>query len=166
MAASPTAMESQDKWSPTDGQGDTMGPSGSTEAENGASLPADAGQSSENPEFIRDSSVGGVSGGSKGDASYREKQVKVLRVYSSLVCLNGVCHAPWTHFCIFRFAFHFSTGSRGWSRLLLLMLFYSYTRFPYISTGVYFLPSSRTRSMLAVFRNIHAKRTSKVVLEK
>jgi hypothetical protein len=84
MAASPNATDSQDKWGPVDGQGDTMGPSGSVEAENGAPLPPDAGQGSENPEFTRDSSVGGVSGGSKGDASYREKQVKVLRVFSSL----------------------------------------------------------------------------------
>jgi hypothetical protein len=82
MAASPTVMDSQDKWSPADGQGDTMGPSGGADAENGA---PDAGQGSENPDFTRGSSVGGVSGASKGDASYREKQVKVLRVSSSLV---------------------------------------------------------------------------------
>jgi hypothetical protein len=98
MAASPTTVDSQDKWGPADGQGDTMGPSGNADADNGAPLSADAGQGSENPDFTRGSSVGGVSGGSKGDASFREKQVKVLRVSSSLVCMNGVWHAPWTCF--------------------------------------------------------------------
>ena len=107
MAASPSAMDSQDKWGPADDQDDTMVPSGNADAENGAPLPADAGQSSENPDFTRDSSVGGVSGGSKGDASYREKQVKVLRVSSSLVRMNGVCHTPWTRFCVFVSCFTF-----------------------------------------------------------
>lgn len=132
MAASPTAMDTQDKWGPSDGQGDTMGPSGSADAENGVPLSADAGQSSENPDFTRGSSVGGVSGGSKGDASYREKQVKVLRVSSSLVRMMEYWHAPRTCLC---FAFHFSAGLRGWSRLLLLVLFYSYACFLCNATG-------------------------------
>jgi len=130
MAASPTAMDSQDKRGPADDQGDAMG--SSADAENGAPLSADAGQGSENPDFIRDSSIGGVSGGSKGDASYREKQVKVLRVSSSLVRMNGAVMRRGPVVCAFRFAFHFSTG---WSWLLLLLLFYSYARFPYNSTG-------------------------------
>lgn len=90
MAASPTAMDTQDKWSPADAQGtDTMGPAGSADSVNGA--PAD-GQGAENPDFTRGSSV---SGGSKADASFREKQVKVLRVSSCLSeWILGMCCQP------------------------------------------------------------------------
>jgi hypothetical protein len=134
MAASPTVMDSQDKWGPTDGQGDTMGPSGNADAENGAPLLADAGQGSDNPDFTRGSSVGGVSGGSKGDASFREKQVKVLRVSSSLVRYEWSLACAVDLFLCLLFRVSLSTGLRGWFRLLLLLLFYSYACFLYTST--------------------------------
>lgn len=106
MAASPTAMDTQEKWGPPDGQGgDTMGPDGSTDVANGA--PNDAGQGSENPDFTRGSSVGGVSGGSKADASFREKQVKVLRVPSCLSRINGFWHAASTYFLCLSFSFFY-----------------------------------------------------------
>lgn len=79
MAASPSAMDTQDKWSTAEAQGaETMGPVGNVDSANGA--PVD-GQGDENPDFTRGSSVGG---GSKADSSFREKQVKVLSVRLSL----------------------------------------------------------------------------------
>jgi len=79
MAASPTAMDADDKWGPPDDQGpDSMDSQDGPDAANGA-LPAETEQGQQNPDFTRGSSVGGGSGGSRADASYREKQVKVLR---------------------------------------------------------------------------------------
>lgn len=80
MAASPDAMDVIEKWGPPNDQGaDSMGPEDRADGTNGASLPADSEQGPQNPNFTRGSSTGAVSGVSKGDAPYREKQVKVLR---------------------------------------------------------------------------------------
>lgn len=85
MAASPVAMDGvppQENWGPSDDQG--MGPAGGdTEASNGGPNPVDdrlTSDDAQNSGYPRGSSVGDVSlSGSKNDAGYREKQVKVLR---------------------------------------------------------------------------------------
>jgi hypothetical protein len=85
MAASPVAMDGgppQESWPPSDDQG--MGPAGGdTEISNGGPNLVDDGlngDDAQNSGYPRGSSVGDVSlSGSKNDAGYREKQVKVLR---------------------------------------------------------------------------------------
>jgi hypothetical protein len=84
MAASPIPIDGvppQENWGPPDDQ--NMGPTGETEGSNSGPNPADdhlAGDGAENSGYPRGSSVGDVSlSGSKNDAGYREKQVKVLR---------------------------------------------------------------------------------------
>lgn len=172
MAASVIAPDEQtpDSWAPQDDQ--AMGPVGSTEPGNGASLPADdrnAGQDSENRDYPRGSSVGDVSvSGSKGD-SFREKQVKVLSVSSvrllhslsgSSLPLSGVW--PPSILSSSQCLLPVCTG-----RLLLTsgLSFFCRLNCPG-QLGVYFLLRSRTKSTLVVFLNTHVKRICKVALER
>ena len=70
-----------DNWGPQDDQ--SMGPGGNGQAIAGASLPVDdrstAGQDPENPDYPHSSSVSDTE-------AFREKQVKVLRLFLSVLC--------------------------------------------------------------------------------
>jgi len=77
-------VQPPDNWPP---QGDSSGPRGDTDALNGViSGSADdsrAGQPPQSKDYPRSSSADLSISGSKADATYREKQIKVLR---SLPC--------------------------------------------------------------------------------
>lgn len=69
-----------DNWGPQDDQ--SMGPGGNGQPIAGASLPVDdrsTGQDPENPEYPHSSSVSDTE-------AFREKQVKVLRLFLSVLC--------------------------------------------------------------------------------
>jgi hypothetical protein len=81
-------MQQSDNWPPTDDH--TMASRGDVDPLNGVSGSTDgsrAGQSAQNPDYPRSSSVDVSISGSKTDANYREKQVKVLRSLS-ICCLS------------------------------------------------------------------------------
>lgn len=167
--AAPDAVDGStiqpDNWGPQEDQ--EMGPGGNGQATAGASLPVDersAGQEPENPEYPRGSSV-------SDNETFREKQVKVLRLFLSVLCLLvrssflGLALQCWA--CRF---LELLPHSRPNLLLLCRRLVYSVLRtilliLP-VLTGVYFLPCSRIKSTLVVFLNTLAKKTYKVVLGK
>ena len=121
--AAPDAVDGStmqpDNWAPQEDQ--EMGPGGNGQATAGVSLPVDersAGQEPENPEYPRGSSV-------SDNETFREKQVKVLRLFLSVFACS-LRALSWVWHCNAGLAFlsssHildpiFSCCVEGWSTL-------------------------------------------------
>jgi hypothetical protein len=145
-----------DNWGPQEDQ--SMGPVGNGQS-TGVSLPVDERgtiQDPENPDFPpRGSSV-------SENETFREKQVKVLRSFLSVLCffLRG-----------FSWVWHCDAGLHSLElrthllltfRRLLCSVLRIILLIPSVSTGVYLLLRSRTKSTLVVFQNIPVKKIYKV----
>jgi hypothetical protein len=158
MPASPIAIERpQDNWAPVDDR--NMGPSDTGPSNESPMDDRRSGQDPGNADYPRGSSVGVVSSPAKHDASYREKQVKVIS------------------FCTFctakrRLSFAWSSGNR--QRLLvcfpmplfLLLVLGCSFNFNRLSNLVFTFVYSRTKSMLVVCQSILDKKTCRAALVK
>lgn len=147
-----------DNWGPQDDH--SMGPTSNGQGASGQPLSIDdraVVQDPENPDYPRGSSVG-------DNDIYREKQIKVLRFFLSVLCLldgsSALVHpvgvSVLSRLCVLD-TFCFRSGG-----LSLLDCSFDFAS----NSGVYFLLCSRTKYILAGFQNILVRKIFKTASAK